>query len=139
MTIRRAVCCVVPSYVLLLADLKLITTKFGHPPVAGSKRDDVGRFEETVTEQEILKVFDYEYDPVLTAGEVADGLWRFGKQMTSEGVSPRLDTMAEDGLVSRKKHRARAGGWWAEVAPELDHESAEIVDSREGTTEWIEV
>ena len=102
-------------------------------------RNDAGRFEETVTEQEILKVFDYEADPVLTAGEVAEGLRRFEKQMTSEGVRNRLEAMAEEGLVSRKKLGARAVGWWAEVAPELDLETAEIVDSRKGTTEWNEL
>ena len=102
-------------------------------------RDDAGRFEETVTDQEILKVFDYEDDPVLTAGEVAEGLRRFGKQLTSEGVRNRLETMAENGLVSRKKLGARAVGWWAEVAPELDVGTAETVDTRKETTEWSEL
>jgi hypothetical protein len=55
-------------------------------------RDNAGRFEETVSEQEILKVFDYEDDPVLTAAEVAEGLRRFGKRMTSEGGRNRLGT-----------------------------------------------
>lgn len=99
-------------------------------------RDDAGRFEETVTEQEMLKVFDYEDDPVLTASEVADGLGRFGKHMTPEGVRNRLEGMAEEGLVSRKKLGARAVGWWAEVAPELDAETAETVDARKETDEW---
>ena len=102
-------------------------------------RDDAGRFEKTVTEQEILKVFDYEDDPVLTAGEVAEGLRRFGKKMTSEGVRTRLEAMAEDELVNRKKLGARAVGWWAEVAPELDVETAERVDSRKKATEWSEL
>ena len=102
-------------------------------------RDDAGRFEETVTEQEILKVFDYEDDPVLTVSEVADGLRRFGKHMTSEGVRNRLEDMAENGLVSRKKIGARAVGWWAEVARELDAETAETVDAREETDEWSEL
>lgn len=102
-------------------------------------RDDAGRFEETVTEQEILKVFDYEDDPVLTASEVADGLRRFGKQMTSEGVRKRLEGMAEEGFVNRKKLGARAIGWWAEVAPELDAETAETVDARKETEEWSEL
>ena len=103
------------------------------------KRDDAGRFEETVTEQEILKVFDYEDDPVLTAPEVAEGLRRFGKDITSEGVRNRLETMAEAGLVSRKKLGARAVGWWAEVAPELDAETVETVDARKESDEWSEL
>jgi len=102
-------------------------------------RDDAGRFEETVTEQEILKVFDYEDDPVLTVSAVVDGLRRFGKHMTSEGVRNRLEDMAEKGLVSRKKIGARAVGWWAEVAPELDSETAGTVDARKETDEWSEL
>lgn len=99
-------------------------------------RDDAGRFEQTVTEQDILKVFDYEDDPVLTAPEVANGLARFGKQMTSEGVRQRLETMDEEELVSRKQMGARAVGWWAEVAPELDSEVVETVESRKDSEEW---
>ena len=99
-------------------------------------RDDAGRFDETVSEQEILKVFDYEDDPVLTAPEVADGLRRFGKQITPEGVRNRLEPMDEKGLVSRKKFGARAVGWWAEVAPELDSETAAEIDERKDSDEW---
>lgn len=102
-------------------------------------RDDSGRFEETVTEQDILKVFDYEDDPVLTAPEVADGLRRFGKQITPEGVRNRLEQMAEKGLVSRKKLGARAVGWWAEVAPELTADTAETVETRKESGEWEEL
>lgn len=103
------------------------------------RRDTMGRFEETVTDQEILSVFDYEDDPVLSASEVAEGLRRFGKQITSEGVRHRLETMAEEGLVSRKTLGARAVGWWAEVAPELDAETAETVDARKDADEWSEL
>jgi repressor of nif and glnA expression len=99
-------------------------------------RDEAGRFDESVSDQEVLKVFDYEDDPVLTAAEVAAGLQRFGVQMTSEGVRTRLERMAEDGLVSRKKLGARAVGWWAEVAPELDPETAARVDERKNADEW---
>lgn len=99
-------------------------------------RDDAGRFDETVTEQEILKVFDYEDDPVLTTAEVADGLQRFGKQITSEGVRNRLEQMAEQEKVSRKTFGARAVGWWAEVAPALDSDVATEVDARKESDEW---
>lgn len=102
-------------------------------------RDNAGRFDETVTEQDILKVFDYEDDPVLTAPEVADGLRRFGKQMTSEGVRNRLEQMTEKEVVSRKKLGARAVAWWAEVAPELDTEAAETVGRRKEANEWEEL
>lgn len=102
-------------------------------------RDDAGRFEETVTEQEILKVFDYEADPVLTASEVAEGLRRFGVEITPEGVRNRLERMDEKGLVSRKKFGARAVGWWAEVAPELDADVAARADARKESDEWVEL
>ncbi|GAB3028213.1 hypothetical protein GCM10025298_16020 [Natronobiforma cellulositropha] len=102
-------------------------------------RDEAGRFEESVTEQDILKVFDYEDDPVLTAPEVADGLRRFGKQITPEGVRNRLGEMDEKGLVSRKKLGARAVGWWAEVAPELDSNTSKTIDSRKESDEWEEL
>ncbi|MEF8830565.1 MAG: winged-helix domain-containing protein [Halobacteriales archaeon] len=102
-------------------------------------RDDSGRFEESVTEQDILKVFDYEDDPVLTVPEVAEGLRRFGVQITPEGVRNRLEEMDEKGLVSRKKLGARAVGWWAEVAPELDSSTIETVESRTETNEWEEL
>lgn len=100
-------------------------------------RDDGGRFRETVSEQDILKVFDYEDDPVLTAGEVAEGLGRFGKQMTAEGVRNRLEEMVASGLVRRKEFGARAVGWWAVVAPELD-DVAERVEERAESDEWVE-
>ncbi|KTG28459.1 hypothetical protein AUR66_11585, partial [Haloferax profundi] len=87
-------------------------------------RDDSGRFVNKITDQDILKVFDYNDDPVLTAPEVAEGLHRFDKQMTSEGVRNRLEKMAEDGLVNRKKIGSRAVCWWAEVAPEIDSRTA---------------
>lgn len=101
-------------------------------------RDDAGRFEETVTEQEILEVFDYEADPVLTASEVAEGLRRFGVEITPEGVRNRLERMDEKGLVNRKKFGARAVGWWAAVAPELDADVAARADARKESDEWVE-
>ncbi|MEZ3145222.1 winged-helix domain-containing protein [Halobaculum sp. MBLA0143] len=102
-------------------------------------RDDAGRFNETVSDQEILKIFDYEDDPVLTAEEVATGLQRFDVQLTTEGVRRRLQTMADAGLVSRKTLGARAVGWWAEVAPELGIETEAVVDERADADEWREL
>ncbi|WP_089649797.1 winged-helix domain-containing protein [Halobacterium hubeiense] len=99
-------------------------------------RDEAGRFEETITEQDVLKVFDYEDDRVLTAPEVAEGLRRFGKQITAEGVRNRLEKMSDEGLVSRKKLGARAVGWWAEVAPELEAKTAKTVEKRNTTSNW---
>lgn len=100
------------------------------------RSDETGRFTETVTEQDILKVFDYD-DPVLSAREVADGLRRFDGQLTPEGVRNRLEEMHDAGLVDRKEFGARAVGWWATVAPELDAATADRVDTRKDSGEWV--
>lgn len=100
-------------------------------------RDETGRFTETVTEQDILKVFDYHDDPVLSAGEVAEGLRRFDEELTPEGVRQRLEAMHDAGLVERKEFGARAVGWWATVAPELDAATADRVDTRTDSDEWV--
>lgn len=102
-------------------------------------RDKAGRFEQTVSDQEILKVFDYEDDPVLTAAEVAAGLKRFGIEITPEGIRNRLESMHEQDLVSRKKLGARAVGWWATVAPELDEETVARIESRSDAENWREL
>jgi len=102
-------------------------------------RDDAGRFAENVTDQDVLKVFDYDDDPVLTAAEVADGLRRFGKEITREGARKRLARMEEQGLVDRKKLGARAVGWWATVAPELDSATEETVERRRESDDWTEL
>ncbi|WP_248515940.1 winged-helix domain-containing protein [Salinarchaeum laminariae] len=99
-------------------------------------RDDSGQFTETATDQQLLKVFDYEDDPVLTTTEVADGLQRFGVQLSSEAVRRRLHELEDEGSVSRKEFGARAVGWWATVAPELDPAVADRIDRREGSKEW---
>lgn len=100
-------------------------------------RDNAGRFTETVSEQDILKVFDYDDDPVLSAQEVTNGLRRFGIQITKEGVRQRLNQMEEKDLVGRKKLGARAVGWWATVAPELDSATADRVESRNKSDDWV--
>lgn len=81
-------------------------------------RDESGRFEESVSEQALLAVFDAADDPVLTAKEVAEQLRRSGTSITAEGVRQRLDGMAERGLVRRKNIGARAVGWWANTPPD---------------------
>jgi len=76
---------------------------------------------------------------VVIAPEVADRLRRFDKQITPEGVRNRLEERAQEDLVSRKKLGARAVAWWAEVAPELNTETAETVDNRKNGDEWTEL
>lgn len=95
-------------------------------------RGDSGEFEETVTEQDILKVFDAADEPFLTAGEIAERL-----PVSRQAVNYRLQEMHEKGLVGRKDVGARAVGWWAEVAPEPaesdvpEYENAERIPQSE--------
>jgi repressor of nif and glnA expression len=89
-------------------------------------RDDSGEFTEQVTEQDILKVFDRSRDPFLSTSEIATEL-----PIGTDAVRKRLQGMAEAGLVDRKKIGARAVGWWALVAPELDPAVAERLDAEE--------
>lgn len=102
-------------------------------------RDESGRFSEAVSDQQLLKVFDYEDDPVLTTAEVTEGLQRFGLDLSTEAVRQRLDWLHEAGLVARKEFGARAVGWWAEVAPELSDETAERVERRAESDEWVDL
>jgi len=109
------------------------------PVTMSQGRDNHGRFTETVSDQQILKTFDYADDPVLTARDVAEGLQRFGADLTPEAVTQRLKRMQGEGLVDRKKLGARAVGWWAEVAPKLSDETATRVDERKDSDEWEEL
>lgn len=88
------------------------------------QRDEGGEFAEKVTDQDVLKVFDFADDPVLTASEVAAEL-----PITREAAGRRLNRMREDGLVDRKQTGARAVAWWAEVAPRLSPEARQRVDA----------
>lgn len=93
-------------------------------------RDDSGRFTESVTEQDILKVFDRIEAPFLTAAELAEQLG-----VSRQAANYRLKKMRDSGLVDSKKAGARSVGWWAEVAPELSIEARQRADAadRENT------
>lgn len=89
-------------------------------------RDDQGQFGPKMTEQDILKAFDYAADPMVTAKEVRDLLdEEFGIGVTSEAVRNRLQQLEGDGLVRSKQFGARAVGWQALVAPRLSEVAAE--------------
>ena len=83
-------------------------------------RSDSGQFDEKVTEQDILKVFDATDDPFLTTSEIADEL-----PLSRQAIHHRLTQMHEKDLVDKKKTGARGAGWWATVAPRLDPDVAE--------------
>jgi len=88
------------------------------------QRDESGRFGEKVTDQDVLKTFDYADAPVLTAAELAAEL-----PLSASAVNARLNRMREDGLVDRKETGARAVAWWAEVAPRLSPEARQRADA----------
>ncbi|MDS0280012.1 helix-turn-helix domain-containing protein [Halomicroarcula sp. S1AR25-4] len=90
--------------------------------------DDDGTFGSKLTEQDILKAFDYETspdEPMLTAGEITDALAEhFDIAVSSETVRRRLGEMESDGIVASKTFGARAKGWTALVGPRLADEIA---------------
>ena len=88
------------------------------------QRDESGEFTEKVTDQDVLKVFDYADEPVLTASEVATEL-----PITREAVGRRLNRMREEGLVERKQTGASSIAWWAELAPRLSAEARARADA----------
>lgn len=61
----------------------------------------------TMSDEEILQQLREHPDPAVTATELADSL-----DMTSAGVLQRLNTLAEENKVSRKKVGSRAVVWW---------------------------
>jgi hypothetical protein len=89
-------------------------------------RDEGGKFEEKVTEQDILKVFDRADEPVLTTSDLADAL-----PVGRDAVYRRLTDMHDDDIVGRKKAGANAVVWWAKVAPRLSEETEKDVEDAE--------
>lgn len=87
-------------------------------------RDKHGRFTKTVTEQDILKVFDRADAPFLTATELANEL-----SISRQAANYRLKQMHEEGDVDRKQAGARSVGWWATVAPRLSDEARRRADA----------
>ena len=67
---------------------------------------DAGR-PPAVTDEEILDQFRESDDPVLIASEVADEL-----PIGRRGIYKRLESLAEDGRLGRKKIGGRGTVWW---------------------------
>lgn len=97
-------------------------------------RDDRGQFGAKMTEQDLLKAFDYHEDPMVTVAEVRDLLDEaFGIDVTTEAVRNRLRQLEAEGLVRSKRFGARAVGWQALVAPRLSEEAADRSEQRHET------
>lgn len=98
--------------------------------MSGTDRDDRGRYTESVSEQDILKVFDRADAPFLTAKELAREL-----PFTKQAANYRLNQMRENDHVERKQAGGRAVGWWATVAPAPSEETLEDIEATEGELE----
>ncbi len=61
----------------------------------------------TVSDEEILAVFENADDPVLMATEVAEPL-----PIGRRAVYNRLQSLEEDGILKSKKTGARSSIWW---------------------------
>jgi len=68
---------------------------------------DPGR-EPTVSDEDILAVFERSDDPVLTTSEVADQI-----DIGQRGTYDRLEKLAEQGEIVRKKVSGSAVVWWS--------------------------
>jgi len=94
------------------------------------QREDSGEFSEKVTDQDVLKVFDAEDAPVLTANELGEKL-----SVSRSAMTHRLNRMREEGLVDRKQTGARAVAWWSTVAPAPSAETRRDIEATEGEVE----
>ena len=102
-------------------------------------RNDSGKYTDKLTEQDVLKAFDYKTrpeEPMLTAGEITDTVAEhFDIEVSSETVRRRLGEMESDGLVASKTFGASAKGWTALVAPELSDSVKADIEATEGELE----
>jgi predicted ArsR family transcriptional regulator len=98
--------------------------------MSDTDRDDRGRYTESVSEQEILKVFDRADAPFLTASELADQL-----PFTKQAANHRLQQMHDNDHVERKQAGGRSIGWWATVAPAPSEETLRDIEATEGELE----
>jgi len=100
--------------------------------MAGRVHDDSGDYKTKLTEQDVLKAFDYETspeEPMLKVSEINSALEdHFEIDVSGETVRRRLSEMEEDGLVASKQFGARAVGWTALVGPRLSDEVHEASD-----------
>ncbi|RLM84099.1 helix-turn-helix domain-containing protein [Haloarcula sp. Atlit-7R] len=92
-----------------------------------------------LTEQDVLKAFDYETTvdaPMLTVAEVADALAEhFEIEVSSEVIQCRLREMESDELVASEGTENSTVEWTALVAPRLSDEVLADVEAVEGELE----
>jgi DNA-binding Lrp family transcriptional regulator len=112
--------------------------------MATRNRDDRGQFSPKISDQDILKAFDFEAradDPFLTVSEVADALAsHFGIDVSDEAVRVRLQAMLDAGDVDRREFGPGVA-YRALVGPELADDVATRSDERRETPrdEFVEL
>ncbi|MFB6113608.1 MAG: helix-turn-helix domain-containing protein [Halodesulfurarchaeum sp.] len=112
--------------------------------MAAQDRDDDGKYDKKMEDQELFKAFDYATtadEPYLTANEVTTVLREeFDIDMTVEGVRSRLETLSDVGLVQRREFGPGVA-YRATVAPSLSQSAAKTGDERLDTDrdEFIEL
>lgn len=109
--------------------------------MSGKTRDSGGKYSGKVSEQDILKAFDFECsaaEPMLKTSEIVAALdEHFSIEVSGETVRRHLKQMESDGLVASKQFGARATGWTALVGPRLSDEvTAESDRILRETEEW---
>jgi hypothetical protein len=99
--------------------------------MATQDRDDSGHFTEKVTEQDLLKAFDFETtveDPYLTVSEVTDALAKHWEiDVTGEAVRARLEQMRETDQIAKRDFGSSVA-YRALVAPKLSDEVLAAVE-----------
>ncbi|NHX37272.1 MULTISPECIES: winged helix-turn-helix domain-containing protein [Halolamina] len=65
----------------------------------------------TVSDEEILDVFQQSPDPVLTTRDVAEAI-----DMGRRGTYQRLEDLAESGTIQKKKVGETGAVWWSDQA-----------------------
>jgi len=102
-------------------------------------RNDSGKYTDKLTEQDVLKVLDYEVAPeapMLTVGDIRDALAaHFDIEVSGETVRRHLGEMEEQELVASKTFGASAKGWTALVGPQLSDDVLADIEATEGELE----
>ncbi|AAV46023.1 unknown [Haloarcula marismortui ATCC 43049] len=97
--------------------------------------NDSGTYTDKLTEQDVLKAFDYETTaeaPMLTASEITDAVAEhFDTEVSSETVRRRLREMEDSELVASKEFGASAAGWTPLVGPRLSDDVLANIEATE--------
>lgn len=104
--------------------------------MATQGRDDHGRFETKMRDQDVLNAFDYDAtdeDPYLTVKEVTAALAEhFDIEVSDEAVRTRLEALRDDEMVAKRRFGAGVA-YRALVAPQLADDVEAMSNERRRT------